>query len=65
MERGRLDTKTIEGLIKAFPAETVVYPGHMGVTTLGRERETNPFLSELRVRLPSVPAAPGAAPAKS
>ena len=24
----------------------------MGVTTLGRERDTNPFLSELRVRVP-------------
>jgi len=57
--------RSIEDLMKVFPAETVVYPGHMGVTTLGRERETNPFLSELRVRLPSVPAAPGAAPAKS
>ena len=24
-----------------------VYPGHMGITTLGRERATNPFLREL------------------
>jgi hypothetical protein len=24
----------------------------MGVTTLGRERDSNPFLSELRVRVP-------------
>jgi hypothetical protein len=24
-----------------------VYPGHMGITTLGRERASNPFLSEL------------------
>jgi glyoxylase-like metal-dependent hydrolase (beta-lactamase superfamily II) len=43
--------RSIEGLLKAFPPETVVYPGHMGVTTLGRERDTNPFLSELRVAL--------------
>jgi hydroxyacylglutathione hydrolase len=56
---------SIEGLLKAFPPETVVYPGHMGVTTLGRERDTNPFLSELRVRVPRATAAPGAAPAGS
>jgi hypothetical protein len=24
-----------------------VYPGHMGVTTIGRERASNPFLREL------------------
>ncbi len=56
---------SIEGLLKVFPPETVVYPGHMGVTTLGRERDTNPFLSELRVRVPRATAAPGAAPAGS
>ena len=44
--------RSIESLLKAYPAETVVYPGHMGVTTLGRERDTNPFLGELRVRVP-------------
>jgi len=44
--------RSIEGLLQAYPDETVVYPGHMGVTTLGRERATNPFLSELRVRVP-------------
>jgi hydroxyacylglutathione hydrolase len=44
--------RSIEGLLKAYPADTVVHPGHMGVTTLGRERDTNPFLSELRVRVP-------------
>jgi glyoxylase-like metal-dependent hydrolase (beta-lactamase superfamily II) len=48
--------RSIGGLLKAYPAETVVYPGHMGVTTLGRERDTNPFLSELRVRVPREPA---------
>jgi hydroxyacylglutathione hydrolase len=54
--------RSIAGLLERFPPETIVLPGHMGVTTLGRERETNPFLSELRVRVP-VPAAgsdPGA-----
>jgi hydroxyacylglutathione hydrolase len=44
--------RSIGGLLKAFPMETVVYPGHMGVTTLGRERDSNPFLSELRERVP-------------
>jgi glyoxylase-like metal-dependent hydrolase (beta-lactamase superfamily II) len=38
---------SIESLLEAYPAETTVYPGHMGITTLGRERATNPFLSEL------------------
>jgi len=40
-------SRSIESLINAFPAETTVYPGHMGITTLGRERDTNPFLREL------------------
>jgi hydroxyacylglutathione hydrolase len=57
--------RSIETLLTTFPADTVVYPGHMGVTTLGRERDANPFLSELRVRVPSVMAGPGAAPAGS
>jgi hydroxyacylglutathione hydrolase len=57
--------RSIEGLLRTFPPETVVYPGHMGVTTLGRERDTNPFLSELRVPVPRATAAPGAAPAGS
>ncbi len=38
---------SIESLMDSFPAETTVYPGHMGITTLGRERATNPFLREL------------------
>jgi hydroxyacylglutathione hydrolase len=40
--------QSIGTLIERFPAESVVYPGHMGVTTLGRELQTNPFLAELR-----------------
>ncbi|MGO9320230.1 MAG: MBL fold metallo-hydrolase [Solirubrobacteraceae bacterium] len=44
--------RSIGSLLQAYPAETVVYPGHMGVTTLGRERDSNPFLSELRERVP-------------
>jgi hydroxyacylglutathione hydrolase len=38
---------SIETLVNAYPPETTVYPGHMGITTLGRERATNPFLREL------------------
>jgi hydroxyacylglutathione hydrolase len=39
--------RSIQSLLDAHPAETAVYPGHMGTTTLGAERATNPFLSEL------------------
>ncbi len=49
--------RSIEGLMNSYPGETVVYPGHMGVTTLGRERDTNPFLSELRERAPGATTA--------
>ena len=38
---------SIESLINAYPPETTVYAGHMGITTLGQERDTNPFLREL------------------
>jgi glyoxylase-like metal-dependent hydrolase (beta-lactamase superfamily II) len=38
---------SIESLLGEFGDETTVYPGHMAVTTLGRERATNPFLREL------------------
>ncbi len=34
-------------LVDALPPETAVYPGHMGITTLGAERASNPFLAEL------------------
>lgn len=40
--------RSIAGLVRSFPRETVVYPGHMGATTLGRELASNPFLAELR-----------------
>ena len=39
--------ESIRGLVDSLPAETRVYPGHMGLTTLGAERESNPFLAEL------------------
>ena len=38
---------SIRKLVDSHPAETTVYPGHMGITTLGAERATNPFLAEL------------------
>ena len=31
-----------------LPADIVVYPGHGPPTTIGRERETNPYLQDLR-----------------
>ena len=37
---------SIRTLVDTLPPETTVYPGHMGITTLG-ERATNPFLAEL------------------
>jgi glyoxylase-like metal-dependent hydrolase (beta-lactamase superfamily II) len=39
--------ESIRTLVDTLPAETTVYPGHMGITTLGAERATNPFLAEL------------------
>jgi hydroxyacylglutathione hydrolase len=38
--------RSIAALLDRFDDETVVYPGHMGITTLGRERATNPFLTQ-------------------
>jgi glyoxylase-like metal-dependent hydrolase (beta-lactamase superfamily II) len=40
--------RTLATLIDTFPPETTVYPGHMGITTIGRELATNPFLFDLR-----------------
>jgi len=39
--------ESIRGIVEGHPAETTVYPGHMGITTLGAERASNPFLAEL------------------
>jgi len=38
---------SIQKLLDALPPETKVYPGHMGLTTLGQESASNPFLQEL------------------
>jgi glyoxylase-like metal-dependent hydrolase (beta-lactamase superfamily II) len=39
--------RSIQSLLDSHPAETTVYPGHMGVTSLGAEQATNPFLTSL------------------
>ncbi len=39
--------ESIRTLVDTLPAETAVYPGHMGITSLGAERASNPFLVEL------------------
>ncbi|WP_205697925.1 MBL fold metallo-hydrolase [Conexibacter sp. SYSU D00693] len=39
--------RSIADLLGRFPDETQVFPGHMGITSLGAERATNPFLQEL------------------
>jgi len=41
--------RSIQTLLDSHSDETVVHPGHMGITTLGRERATNPFLAQLTV----------------
>lgn len=43
---GSFETLTtgIREKLFALPDATTAYPGHMGPTTIGRERETNPFL---------------------
>ena len=38
--------RSIATLLERFDDDTVVYPGHMGITTLGRERRSNPFLTQ-------------------
>lgn len=42
--------RSITTLLDTLPDETKVFPGHMGLTTLGAERATNPFLHELPAR---------------
>ena len=42
--------RSIATLLERFDDETRVYPGHMGITTLGAERATNPFLTPLAKR---------------
>jgi hydroxyacylglutathione hydrolase len=42
--------ESIAGLLERFDDDTKIHPGHMGLTTLGRERATNPFLQALAGR---------------
>ena len=42
--------RSIASLVETLPEDTRVYPGHMGITTLGQERATNPFLAGLPAR---------------
>src|SRR6185437_12248725 len=37
---------SLHGKLMALPDEVVVVPGHGPMTTIGEERETNPFISE-------------------
>jgi hydroxyacylglutathione hydrolase len=39
--------RSIGTLLDTHSDETVVHPGHMGITTLGAERASNPFLASL------------------
>jgi hydroxyacylglutathione hydrolase len=39
--------ESIGTLLDTHPDETVVHPGHMGITTLGAERASNQFLASL------------------
>jgi glyoxylase-like metal-dependent hydrolase (beta-lactamase superfamily II) len=39
---------SIRMLVDTLPADTVVYPGHGPITTLGDELARNPFLADLR-----------------
>jgi glyoxylase-like metal-dependent hydrolase (beta-lactamase superfamily II) len=36
--------KSLRGKLLVLPGETIVFPGHGPTTTIGAERETNPFL---------------------
>jgi len=39
--------RSLRTLVDSLPEDTRVHPGHMGLTTLGAERASNPFLAEL------------------
>jgi glyoxylase-like metal-dependent hydrolase (beta-lactamase superfamily II) len=42
--------RSIATLLDTLPDDTGVLPGHMGPTTLGTERASNPYLRELAHR---------------
>jgi hydroxyacylglutathione hydrolase len=43
---GRLLVEGIRGKLFTLPADTVVYPGHGPVTTVGHEKVANPFVGQ-------------------
>ena len=36
--------RAVKEKLMVLPDETLVYPGHMGETTIGHEKKHNPFL---------------------
>jgi hydroxyacylglutathione hydrolase len=36
--------RSLHDTVLALPDDTVVVPGHGGLTTIGEERQSNPFL---------------------
>jgi glyoxylase-like metal-dependent hydrolase (beta-lactamase superfamily II) len=36
--------RSLKGKLLGLPDNTIVFPGHGDSTTIGKERETNPFL---------------------
>ncbi|MGZ4267894.1 MAG: MBL fold metallo-hydrolase [Solirubrobacteraceae bacterium] len=47
---GRTLLASIAMLLERYDDDTRVHPGHMGLTTLGAERASNPFLTDLAAR---------------
>jgi glyoxylase-like metal-dependent hydrolase (beta-lactamase superfamily II) len=43
---GRLLFESIQTKLLTLPLDTVVYPGHGPVTTIGHEKKTNPFVGQ-------------------
>jgi hydroxyacylglutathione hydrolase len=41
---------SLHGRLMALPDEVVVVPGHGPITTIGEERETNPFITDKRYK---------------
>jgi len=46
---GRLLYEGIRTKLFSLPADTLVYPGHGPVTTIGQEKRSNPFVGERRI----------------